>query len=145
MATPWFDPDSVAYTTDQEVGGDYPGSAGAAIEWAKDLPDSLEIRVRAGAPAFLVVADFWFRGWSATLDGAPVPIARVNHVLRGFRIPAGEHRVAMSYLPAGWRPARAATFAGWLLWLGAAGALTAFAISARRPASAPAEPAPGGP
>lgn len=132
MATAVFEPDRVAYTTDREVAGDYPGSETATITWVRDLPDSLEIRVRAVAPAFVVVADSWFRGWNATLDGAPVSIARVNHVLRGIAVPPGEHRVAMAYVPAGWRLGRAATFAGWLAWLAAA-AMVAFAGRAARP------------
>ena len=132
MARLDFDPTRVAYTTDSGAAGEYPGSPGAAIAWTRDQPDSIDLTIRAAAPAFVVIADSWFRGWSATLDGAPVPIARVSHVLRGIAVPAGEHRIAMRYRPAGWDAGRAVSLAAWAVWLITAAAAAVGLAAARR-------------
>jgi len=67
-----------------------------------DTPHALEIAVTSTAPALLVVNDTMLAGWSATLDGAPVPIVEVNGLVRGVWLPsAGTHRVTMRYLPPG--------------------------------------------
>jgi len=125
-----FDPSRIAYVVDRRLAGSYPGSAAATVSWRRDDPDGLDLDVKAAAPAFLVVADAWFPGWTATLDGKPLPIARVNHVLRGIPVPAGSHRIAMRYRPLGWDASRALTWAGWKGWAAAALALW---LAARRP------------
>jgi len=38
-------------------------------------------------------------GWNATIDGEPANIGRVNYILRAMAIPAGEHRIVMSFDP----------------------------------------------
>src|SRR5262249_47895763 len=65
------------------------------------------VRIECDAPgaAFLVLTDAWFPGWSATLDGAALPIARVDYLVRGVRLPEGRHVVEMRYMPAGWNEA----------------------------------------
>jgi hypothetical protein len=116
LAQPDFDPSAVAYARDSRLAGEYPGKA-AAIDWIRDDPDAIELRVRAPAPAFVVVADTWLPGWSATLDGRSVTIARVDHLLRGFAVPAGEHRLAMRYRVPRWDALRAVSLAAWAAWL----------------------------
>ena len=53
-----------------------------------------------GGRSLFVVADTWFPGWTATVDGKAVPIEIVNGGVRGVFIGgAGEHEVAMSFWP----------------------------------------------
>lgn len=97
-----FAPERHSYGVEAAAAGEYPGSPGAAIAWRIDDPDHLELDTNASDRAFLVVADTWFPGWSATLDGRAVPLHRIDHVLRGIVLPPGAHRVAMRYVPEGW-------------------------------------------
>jgi hypothetical protein len=124
-----FDPASEAVTTDRSAAGEYPGSASCTVRWLADEPDTLEFETQAPAPAFVVVADTQFPGWSATMDGAPVTIHRVNHMVRGVAVPEGRHRLKMVYVPEGWARSVPVTRAGmgaWALaalaWLGIAAA-----------------------
>ncbi len=51
--------------------------------------------------AVLVLAERDYPGWTATLDEIPVPIHRVNGLLRGVYVPAGERRVDLRFVPPG--------------------------------------------
>jgi hypothetical protein len=56
-----------------------------------------------GAIGGLVVSSVTFcRGWRLTLDGRPAALLRVNAGFLGFVVPAGWHRAALEYRPAGW-------------------------------------------
>lgn len=57
------------------------------------------VRTRARSAAMLVLSDVAYPGWQALVDGEPAPIVRTDFVLRGVPIPAGEHRVALSFRP----------------------------------------------
>jgi len=117
MCADGFRADSVAYTLDEAAAGDYPGSAAARLDWERDDPDELALRVSGVSTAFIVIADAWFPGWTATLDAAPVPIWRVDHSLRGIAVPAGQHEIRMRYLPEGWARGVRVTRAALALWL----------------------------
>uniref|UniRef100_A0A832MKR6 YfhO family protein n=1 Tax=Eiseniibacteriota bacterium TaxID=2212470 RepID=A0A832MKR6_UNCEI len=132
-----FRPEQVAWTTDPAAAGEYPGSPGAVLRWTRDDPDALALRVSAPAPAFVVIADAWFPGWRASLDGAPLAIHRVNHLVRGVRIPAGDHDLALAYRPEGWDAARAVTLTSWAAWC-----VVMAALAVARRGAAPARPAP---
>ena len=48
------------------------------------------VRTKARRPALLVLTDSWFPGWKATVDGNDAPIHRVNYLIRGVPVPAGD-------------------------------------------------------
>jgi hypothetical protein len=140
LVSPGFDPAHEAVTTDPAAAGEYPGSAACAVRWLADEPDSLLLETEAPAPAFVVVADTHFPGWRATIDGAPVTIHRVNHMVRGVAVPAGRHRLEMVYEPEGWARSVPVTRAGMGAWALAALAWLGIAAARRfRPRREPAE------
>ena len=102
MMLPGFDPGRVALASEPGVAGEYPGSPGCRIGWIADDPDRVSIVTEAPDRAFVVLADAWFPGWSARVDGAEVPVHRVDQLVRGVIVEAGRHRVDMTYEPRGW-------------------------------------------
>ena len=44
-----------------------------------------------------VLADMYYPGWVATVDGIEHPVLRVNFTQRGVMVPGGEHRVLFKY------------------------------------------------
>jgi hypothetical protein len=60
--------------------------------------NSIELHVRSSAPALLVVAEAWYPGWCATVNGVPSEVLPANVWMRAVRVPAGESRVEMRYV-----------------------------------------------
>ncbi|MDX1413939.1 MAG: YfhO family protein [Candidatus Promineifilaceae bacterium] len=65
----------------------------------KYAPESVTIGVQTAEPAFLVLADAYYPGWQALLNGQFVPIYETNQVLRGVYVPAGSHEVIFNFQP----------------------------------------------
>jgi MYXO-CTERM domain-containing protein len=57
----------------------------------------VRVSVRTGADGLLVLADPWYPQWRVEVDGRPAELLRVDHALRGVRVPAGEHQVVFTY------------------------------------------------
>ena len=77
-----------------------------------DLPERVEVDVDAKTPAYLVLADTFDPGWSATVDDRPVPIRPAFAAFRAVFVKPGPHRVIFTYEPSGFRAGLAATIAG---------------------------------
>lgn len=48
---------------------------------------------------FVVLADTYYPGWQATVDGVETPVYRANSVVRAVYVPAGRHVITFSFLP----------------------------------------------
>jgi hypothetical protein len=57
----------------------------------------IRLHVRAAGDAFLVISVTPHKYWQATIDGTPAALTAVNLGYQGLRVPAGEHRVALTY------------------------------------------------
>jgi hypothetical protein len=83
----------------------HPLSADATVSGSArittDLPESVVVDVKADAPAYLLLADTFDPGWSATVDGQPAPIWPAYIAFRAVYLPKGDHTVVFSYRPAG--------------------------------------------
>ena len=143
MKTPGFPPEQVALATDPAAAGNFPEAAGCRIRWIEDEPDRIAIETDGPGPAFLVVADAWFPGWRAELDGAPARIVRVDQMLRGVRLPAGLHRLRMTYEPEGWWAAAVVTRVAFCVWLALIALLMMGPTPSFPPAASRAPPAAG--
>jgi uncharacterized membrane protein YfhO len=63
-------------------------------------PGHIVLDVDANRTALLVVAESFYPGWDATLDGRPIPILRTNYLSQGIIVPEGKHTIEMKYEPA---------------------------------------------
>jgi hypothetical protein len=61
--------------------------------------DRRTVQVETSAPGIVVVADGWAPGWSATLDGDETKVLIADHALIGVAVPAGSHRIELSFQP----------------------------------------------
>jgi hypothetical protein len=63
-------------------------------------PDRVEVRTTSDRAALLVLADNYYDGWEATVDGREAPVVLANSTFRGVPVPAGSHTVVFRYAPA---------------------------------------------
>lgn len=57
----------------------------------------VEIETQSPAPALLVLADLYYPGWAASVDGKPAEILRANSLFRAVAVPAGAHTVVFRF------------------------------------------------
>ena len=80
------------------------------------------IEATAQADGLLVLADQYFAGWQATVDGDPLPVQRVNHFMRAVPLTAGTHEVVFTFAPRSLQLGAALTLLGLLLAITVPGA-----------------------
>jgi hypothetical protein len=62
-------------------------------------PDRAVVRVHAQETRYLVLADSYFSGWTASVDGQPATVERASYLFRAVQIPPGEHLVEWRFQP----------------------------------------------
>lgn len=63
-------------------------------------PNRLTYRSHSSRGNLAVFSEIYFPwGWTATVDGKPAPIGRVNYVLRAMQVPAGDHEITFTFDP----------------------------------------------
>jgi hypothetical protein len=102
LSRPTFDPLAESY-----VEGPPPLDAssddapsGHPATFVRDDEEVVELDVHLARPGLVVLADSYYPGWRATVDGVPAPIIQTNFLFRGVSAPAGAHRVRFVYEPA---------------------------------------------
>lgn len=76
------------------------GSLGGTATIVRDEPERLIVRVRAPTASYLVVADVFYPGWTATVNGAVREILRADYTFRAVPVPSGDSEVVLAYAPA---------------------------------------------
>ena len=110
-----FDPESMVLIESESASKISPSQPVAAVE-ARGNPDSIstiaidklgdeqiELSTESDFNGYLVVADQYYPGWHASLDGLDKPILRANYIQRAIALPAGKHKVVFSYKPESYR------------------------------------------
>jgi hypothetical protein len=123
-----FDPAAIVVLEGTRAQEDGRGGAGTAR--ALDSPNPGRVEVEASAPegGWLLLADTWYPGWRATVDGVDVEVYRADFLFRAVRLPPGEHRVVFRYAPSSFYAGSAVSALAWVL-------LIVRAVARRRPSS----------
>ncbi|MEM1320851.1 MAG: YfhO family protein [Bacteroidota bacterium] len=75
---------------------------GGTIQLTSYKPDELAYTSNSSTEQLAVFSEIWYgpnKGWNAYIDGKPVEHIRVNYLLRGLRVPAGQHAIEFKFEP----------------------------------------------
>ena len=62
-------------------------------------PNQLKYDVNSGKGGVIVFSEIYYPGWTATVDGEPAELGRVNYILRALNVKPGKHEVVLSFFP----------------------------------------------
>ena len=83
------------------LGTSKPVSEGDTIFATSYAPNAITYHADSRNGGVAVFSEVYFPwGWSATVDGNPVEIGRVDYLLRAINLPAGSHTITMRFDPA---------------------------------------------
>ncbi len=74
-------------------------------------PERVALAVQTDHPGWLVLADTYFPGWEARVNGRPAKIYRANYLARAVRVEAGQSEIVFVYRPQSYTWGRAITLA----------------------------------
>jgi uncharacterized membrane protein YfhO len=64
-----------------------------------DGPNTVVVGVDAPRAGYLILADAYYPGWEATIDGQPTALLRADWVVRSVQVPAGHHQIEFRFRP----------------------------------------------
>jgi uncharacterized membrane protein YfhO len=59
----------------------------------------LKYDVNSGKGGVIVFSEIYYPGWTATIDGEPAELGRVDYILRALNVKPGKHDVVLSFFP----------------------------------------------
>lgn len=71
----------------------------ATVKLESYAPNHLEYAVGSKNGGIVAFSEIYYPGWTATVDGNPVEIGRVNYILRALNVKAGQHKVVLDFHP----------------------------------------------
>ncbi len=71
----------------------------SVVKLQKYEPNELSYSVESAKGGIVVFSEIYYPGWTATVDGADVPVGRVNYVLRAINVKPGKHSVVLTFKP----------------------------------------------
>jgi len=102
LNSPHFDPRQTALLEHVPPPLD-PRAAQGRAEMTHFTPHRITVEVDTPAPGLLVLSEVAYPGWRAHVDGQAAPLFTANYILRAVPVPAGRHRVQLTYDPASYR------------------------------------------
>ena len=73
--------------------------AESVVQLTSYEPNRLTYHVSSAKGGVVVFSEIYYPGWQATIDGAPVDIARADYILRAMHVPSGLHTIEMWFEP----------------------------------------------
>lgn len=101
LADPAFDPFQSVIVSDA-IAAPAPGASNAApgtVEFVSYAPKVVKLNTSAAGPTLLLLNDRFHSDWKVSVDGKPETMLRCNYVVRGVRLPPGNHTVTFSFEP----------------------------------------------
>ncbi|MCU0772833.1 MAG: hypothetical protein MUE94_13845 [Verrucomicrobia bacterium] len=94
LADPAFDPARTVLVSEPIPPPSEPvGTDASRVEIIRYEPKRIALKTGADSSTLLLLNDRHTPNWEVKVDGEPAPLLRCNYLMRGVRLPAGEHQV----------------------------------------------------
>lgn len=70
-----------------------------SLSLTRDEPDQVGITLKSTVSGWVFLADSWYPGWEATIDGNATTIYRADFFFRAIQVPPGRHTIQFTYHP----------------------------------------------
>ena len=132
LLDPAFDPDrevlladvtSPVHPTIEEAIEPPAGAPAPRVAITRETQTEIVVETASASDGFLLLADTFYPGWTAEVDGGPVALYRANLSVRAIQLPKGPHVVRFTYEPPGVKHGLAISAAALLMlgiWAGMA-------------------------
>ncbi len=88
------------------------GTSPGSVNVTEYTPGHIVLSVDASRAGLAVVAESYYPGWHASVDGQPAQILRTNYISQGVVVPEGKHTIEMKYEPDSFRNGAFLSLAG---------------------------------
>ncbi len=92
-----LEPDSNGQNPPAVSGGDHRTETVRIVDQSD--PDRLVLEASLESPGFVVIADTYYPGWTASVDGNATAIFPANLMFRAIFVPSGSHAIVLRYQP----------------------------------------------
>ena len=75
------------------------GQAGGTVSITAYKPKEIHLSANAATETVLLLNDHWSPNWRVTVNGQPAELLRCNFVMRGVRLPPGQHDIVFRFQP----------------------------------------------
>ena len=75
------------------------GDSASLVTMTAYEPNRLSYDVTSAKGGVVVFSEIYYPGWTATVDGEPVELGRVDYVLRALTVGPGQHKVELAFFP----------------------------------------------
>lgn len=82
-----------------QLGNAVPQSGKSLVTLEAYEPNRLTYKVESDKGGVVVFSEIYYPEWTATVDGRPVEVGRVNYILRAVNVGPGTHKVVLSFFP----------------------------------------------
>ena len=87
----------------------------STITLVKYEADELHYETSSATGGIVIFSEIYYPGWQATIDGKPLELGRADYVLRAAYVPAGKHKICMTFRPASVKATETVAYAALIL------------------------------
>ena len=102
---------------EEALGKATPQDTTATVNITAYQPNRLSYTAESEKGGIVVFSEIFYPGWTATVDGTPVEVGRVNYVLRAIKVPAGKHDIVLDFHPKSLKITETVAYSGYAVLL----------------------------
>jgi hypothetical protein len=114
MDTPDFDPATTAVIAADNLPTADSTPLDSTVTITRYEAEHIELQVNTSRAGYLVLAEAWYPGWHATINGVETPVYRADVMFRSIHIPEGDSTITFTFSPTAYPVALYIGGAAWL-------------------------------